>query len=88
MKYRTDLILGEAFCIFIFFYSPDFGLGIFYGCIFIFDGVTVKTEDKQLLFFIRLYDWPIAQISQQLSKSFPLSYFRLRIWKEPLITDT
>ena len=31
MKYRTDLILGEAFCIFVFFYFPDFKLGIFYG---------------------------------------------------------
>ena len=30
-KYRTDLILGEAFCIFIFFYFLDSGLSVFNG---------------------------------------------------------
>ena len=28
MKNRTDLILGEAFCIFIFFYFLDSGLSV------------------------------------------------------------
>ena len=28
MKYRTDLILGEAFCLFIFFYFLDSGLSV------------------------------------------------------------
>ena len=32
MNYRTDLILGEAFCIFIFFYFPDSGLSVFLVC--------------------------------------------------------
>ena len=31
MKYRTDLILGEAFCIFIFFYFLDSGLSVLNG---------------------------------------------------------
>ena len=31
MKYLTDLILGEAFCIFIFFHFPDSGLSVFNG---------------------------------------------------------
>ena len=44
MKYRTDLILGEAFCIFIFFYFIDSGLSVMV-CNFIFDCVTVKTEN-------------------------------------------
>ena len=44
MKYRTDLILGEAICILIFFRFPDSGLSVLNVCIFIFDGVTVKTE--------------------------------------------
>ena len=37
MNYRTDLTVGEAFCIFVFFHFPDSGLSVF-----IFDGVTVK----------------------------------------------
>ena len=31
MKYRTDLSLGEAFCIFIFFHFPDSGLSVLNG---------------------------------------------------------
>ena len=31
MKYLTDLILGEAFCIFTFFHFPDSGLSVFNG---------------------------------------------------------
>ena len=31
MKYRTDLILGEAFCLFIFFYFLDSGLSVLNG---------------------------------------------------------
>ena len=36
MKYRTDLIFGEAFCIFIFFYSLDSGLSVLDGLQFYF----------------------------------------------------
>ena len=36
MKYRTDLILGEAFCIFIFFYFLDSGLSVLNGLQFYF----------------------------------------------------
>ena len=36
MKYRTDLILGEAFCIFIFFYFLDSGLSVLNGLQFHF----------------------------------------------------
>ena len=45
MKYRRDLILGEAFCIFIFFHFPDSGLSLLNDLRLIFDGVTVKTEN-------------------------------------------
>ena len=50
MKNRQDLILGDAFCIFIFFHFPDSGLSVLlYGLLFFFllwDGVTVETEAK------------------------------------------
>ena len=36
MKNRTDLILGEAFCIFIFFYFVDSGLSLLNGLQFCF----------------------------------------------------
>ena len=36
MKYRTHLILGEAFCIFIFFYLLDSGLSVLNGLQFYF----------------------------------------------------
>ena len=36
MKYRTDLILGEAFCLFIFFYVLDWGLSVLNGLQFYF----------------------------------------------------
>ena len=36
MKNRTDLILGEAFCIFIFFYFLDSGLSVPNGLQFYF----------------------------------------------------
>ena len=36
MKYRTDLILGEAFCLFIFFYFLDSGLSVLNGLQFHF----------------------------------------------------
>ena len=36
MKNRTDLILGEAFCIFIFFYFLDCGLSLLNGLQFYF----------------------------------------------------
>jgi len=42
MNYRTDLILGEAFC--IFFHFPDSGLPVLSGFHFysFFDGVILK----------------------------------------------
>ena len=46
MKYCTDLILGKAFCILIFFYFPDSRLSVLNDCIFIFDGVTVRAENS------------------------------------------
>ena len=36
MKYRRDLILGEAFCKFIFFYFLDSGLSVLNGLQFHF----------------------------------------------------
>ena len=36
MKYRTDLILGEAFCLFISFYFLDSGLSVLNGLQFYF----------------------------------------------------
>ena len=54
MKYRTDLILGEAFCIFILFYFPDYGIGIFYGLHFFFWWRDGETGNKQLLFSIQI----------------------------------
>ena len=51
MDYRTDLVLGEAFCIFNFSHFPDSGLSVltaWFSCIFVFDGVTVKTQNSDL----------------------------------------
>ena len=43
---RTDLILGEAFAIFTFrFIAQILDFLFWLVCIFIFDGVTVKTEN-------------------------------------------
>ena len=36
MKYRTDLILGKVFCLFIFFYFQDSGLSVSNGLQFYF----------------------------------------------------
>jgi len=36
MKYRIDLILEEAFCIFIVFHLPDSGLSVLNGFAFLF----------------------------------------------------
>ena len=36
MKYRTDLIPSEAFCMFIFFYFPVSGLPVLTGLKFLF----------------------------------------------------
>ena len=38
MKYRTNLILGEAFCTFIFFHFPDSELSLLNGLHFYFSG--------------------------------------------------
>ena len=46
MKYSTDLILSEVFCIFIFFHFLDSGLPVLNGLHFYFDGVAVKIERK------------------------------------------
>ena len=47
MKYRTDLILGEAFCIIflIFSYVPNSGYSVLNGLHLYFDGVAMKTEN-------------------------------------------
>ena len=45
MKYRTDLILGEAFLYIYLLSFPDSGLSVLNGLHFCFDGVTVKTEN-------------------------------------------
>ena len=51
MKYWTDLILGKAFCIFIFFHFPDFRLSLLKKVsILNFDGVTVKTTSNCKIF--------------------------------------
>ena len=50
MKYRTDPILGKAFCIslVVFFHFPDSGLSVLTGLHLPYiDGVTVKTETQQ-----------------------------------------
>ena len=52
MKYRTDSILGEAFCIslLLFFHFPDSVLSVLTGLniyFFIIDGVTMKTAETQ-----------------------------------------
>jgi len=49
VNYRTDLILAEAFCIFVFFHFPDSGLSVLTGLHFIVDGVTVKTENMLIV---------------------------------------
>ena len=55
MNYRKDLILGEAFCIFIFilFSILDFLYSLV--CIFIFDDVTVKTQNTCIR--VKVYEW-------------------------------
>ena len=49
MKYLTDVILGEAFCIFIFIIFPILDFLYSLVCIFIFDDVTYmhKSENAQ-----------------------------------------
>ena len=49
ISYRTDLILGEAFCIFVFFHFPDLDFLYWLVCILIFDGMTVKTHNSATL---------------------------------------
>ena len=45
-KYRTDLVFGEAVCILIFFHFPGSTPSVVeWFVFFIFDGVTVKTEN-------------------------------------------
>ena len=49
MKNPQDLILGKAFCIFIFFHFPDSGLSVLLNDLpffLLWDGVTVETEAK------------------------------------------
>ena len=45
MNYRKDLILGQAFCIFIFILFPILDFLYSLVCMFIFDDVTVKTQN-------------------------------------------
>ena len=51
MKYRTDLILGEAFCIFIFFYFLYSGLSVFNGLQFYFWLRDSENRDSQRFLF-------------------------------------
>ena len=48
MNHRKDLILGEAFCIFIFILFPILDFLYSLVCIFIFDDVTVKTQNTYI----------------------------------------
>ena len=45
LKHRTGLILDEAFRVFIFSHFPASGLSVLNGLLFIFESVTVKTEN-------------------------------------------
>ena len=59
MKYRTDLIPGEAFCIFILFNFQILDFLHLTVCIFfnsIFDGVTVKIDSFETREWIKV-DW-------------------------------
>ena len=50
MNYCIDLILGIAFCIYIFFHFPDSRLSVLKGSHFYFCFLTlVKTENKKVL---------------------------------------
>ena len=56
MKYRTDLILGEAFCIFIFFYFLDSGLSVLNGLQFYF--WLRDSENPQLINYFLSFVFP------------------------------
>jgi len=45
LKYRTGLILDEAFRVFIFSHFPGSGLSVLNGLLFTFESATVKTEN-------------------------------------------
>ena len=47
MKYRTDLILGKVFCLFIFFYFQDSGLSVSNGLQFYF--LLRDSENRELV---------------------------------------
>ena len=50
MNYCIDLILGKAFCIFIFFHFPDSRLSVLKGFHFYFCFLTwVKTENSYVM---------------------------------------
>ena len=61
MKYRTDLILGEAFCIFIFFYFLDSGLSVLNGLQFYF--WLRDSENPQLINYFLSFVFPTGFIS-------------------------
>ena len=50
MKHRTDLSLGEAFCIFIFFHFPDSGLSVLNGIHFYFWWCDSENREMSLAF--------------------------------------
>ena len=50
MKHRTDLSLGEAFCIFIFFHFPDSGLSVLNGMHFYFWWCDGENREMSLAF--------------------------------------
>ena len=70
MKYRNDLILGEAFCIFIFFHFLDSGISVLNGFDFNFDAVIVKTENK--------LDTSYQSIQSSLKNGFNTNNFQAR----------
>ena len=67
MNYCTDLILGKAFCIFVFFHSPDSRLSVLKGFHFYFCFLTrVKTENISImfsqLFLLIIWEWGTTTI--------------------------
>ena len=53
LKYRTDLILGEAFCLFIFFYFLDSGLSVLNGLQFYF--WLRDSENRELEYWLETF---------------------------------
>ena len=76
LKYRTDLILGEAFRVFIFSHFPGSGLSVLNGLLFIFESATVKTENTTSVNYL-----PSKVDNIKFSVSFNLSLTTTRTMK-------